>query len=105
MKTASVADVTARFSAFLDESQKEPVIIVCNRKPIAMLVGVQDQDELERLVFASSRRLQQILEKGRKEIRNGRGIPNEEFWKQVDAEQPTKKGKRGRKESADRENV
>jgi prevent-host-death family protein len=97
MKKASVADVKARFSAFLDESQKGPVVVMCQGKPIAVLMGVHDKDELERLVFASSRRLQGILAAGRKEIREGRGIPNEEFWKQVEAEKPGKKRNRAKR--------
>ena len=97
MKKASVADVKARFSAFLNQSQKEPVVVLRNGKPVAVLMGVHDEHELERLVFESSRRLQDILEAGRKEIREGRGIPNEEFWKQVEAEQPKRKRISGNK--------
>jgi prevent-host-death family protein len=98
MKKVSVADAKARFGAFLNESRKGPVVVMSNRKPIAVLVRVHDEDELERLVFASSRRLQEILAAGRQEIREGRGIPNEEFWKQVEAERPRKKrNKRKRK--------
>jgi prevent-host-death family protein len=97
MKKASVSEVKARFSAFLNESQRGPVVVMSNGKPIAVLLGVQDEDEFDRLVFASSRRLQDILAAGRREIREGRGIPNEEFWKQVEAEQPRKKRNRGKK--------
>src|SRR5229473_6072609 len=97
MKKASVADVKARFSAFLSESQKEPVLVLRKGKPVAVLMGVHDEHELERLVFKFSRRLQDILEAGRKEIREGRGIPNEEFWKQVEAEQPRRKRNSGNK--------
>src|SRR5712692_12068748 len=96
MKKASVAQVKARFGEFLNESQKGPVVVMGNGKPIAVLLGVHDEDELERLIFASSRRLQDILAAGRKEIRQGRGIPNDEFWKQVEAEQPRKKRPRGK---------
>lgn len=102
MKKASVADFQTRFRAFLDESQKEPVVVMSNGKPVAILMGVQDEDELERLVFASSRRLQEILAAGRKEIREGRGIPNDEFWKQVDAQPPRAKRTGGKKKPATR---
>jgi prevent-host-death family protein len=84
MKKASVADIKARLGALLNESQEAPVVVMRNGKPIAVLMGVHDEDELERLLFASSRRLQAILAAGRKEIRAGLGIPNEEFWKQLD---------------------
>ena len=95
MKKATEADVKRRFSTFLKESQSGPVVVMRNGKPVAVLMAVHDEDELDRLVFASSPRLQEILKGGRKEIRAGRGIPNEEFWKQVEAEQPkTNTGKK-----------
>jgi prevent-host-death family protein len=75
MKKAAAADVKARFATFLNESNNGPVIITRDGKPIAVLMGVHDEDELDRLIFASSRRLHQILEAGRTEVREGRGIP------------------------------
>ena len=94
MQKATEADVKRRFSTFLKASQSGPVVVMRNGKPVAVLMAVHDEDELDRLVFASSPRLQEILEEGRKEIRDGRGIPNEEFWKQVEAEPA--RGKRSR---------
>ena len=58
MKIASVADVKARLSAYLKESQEGPVIVTRNGKAVAVLLAVTDEDELERLVLrihASSR--------------------------------------------------
>lgn len=100
MKTAAAAHVKAKFSAFLSESNKGPVVITRDGKPIAVLMGVHDEDELDRLIFASSRRLHEILEAGRKEVREGRGIPNEEFWKQVETEPPRPKIKRAKKKAS-----
>jgi prevent-host-death family protein len=97
MKKASVADIKARLVTFLNESQEGPVVVMRNGKPIAVLMGVHDEEELQRLLFASSRRLQAILAAGRKEIREGRGILNEEFWKQVEAEQPRANKNTGKK--------
>src|SRR5580658_3153598 len=98
MKKAALADVKAKFAKFLNESSNGPVVITRDGKAIAVLMGVHDEDELDRLIFASSRRLHEILEAGRKEVREGRGIPNEEFWKQVETERPvTRKSNRGKK--------
>jgi prevent-host-death family protein len=97
MKKATAADVKARFAMFLNESRKGPVIVTRDGNPIAVLMGVHDEDELDRLIFASSRRLHEILEAGRQEVREGRGIPSEEFWKQVETERPaTQTRKRNR---------
>ena len=98
MRKATAADVVkAKFANFLNESRKGPNIVTRDGDAIAVLMGVHDEDELDRLIFASSRQLHEILEAGRKEVREGRGIPNEEFWKQVETEQPvTQKRKRNR---------
>ena len=40
MKKASAAAVQARFSAFLNESQKGPVVVMANGKPIAVLMDL-----------------------------------------------------------------
>lgn len=100
MKTAAAAHVKAKFATFLKESDKGPVVITRDGKPIAVLMGVHDEDELDRLIFASSRRLHEILEAGRQEVREGRGVPNEEFWKQVEGERPTPKKKRGKRKAS-----
>src|SRR5207302_5172871 len=62
MKIASVADVKARLSAFLKESEEGPVIITRNGKAVAVLLAVTDDDELERLVLAHSPKFRAILE-------------------------------------------
>ena len=49
MKVASVAQLKARLSAYLKESQEGPVIVTRNGKPVAALVSVEDEAELERL--------------------------------------------------------
>jgi prevent-host-death family protein len=104
MKKATAADVKARFAAYLDESRKGPVVVTRDGNAIAVLMGVHDEDELDRLVFASSRRLHEILEAGRKEVREGGGIPNEEFWNQVETDGPVvhKTKRKRRKKRASR---
>jgi prevent-host-death family protein len=86
MKIASVAEVKARLSAYLKESQEGPVIVTRNGKPVALLLAVTDEDELERLVLAHSPKFQALLDKSRRQIEETGGIPHEEFWRQVEAE-------------------
>ena len=97
MKIASVADVKAHFSAYLRASEEGPVIITRNGKPAAVLSAVTGEEELERLMMAHSPRVQAILEEARQRIQAGAGIPNEEFWEDVEGAKETKK--RGRKRS------
>ena len=67
MKIASVADIKARLSAYLKESQKGPVIVTRNGRAVAVLLAVTDEDELERLVLAHSPKFQALLEKSRRQ--------------------------------------
>jgi prevent-host-death family protein len=86
MKIASVADVKARLSAYLKETQEGPVIVTRNGKAVAVLLAVTDEDELERLVLAHSPKFQAILDKSRRQIQETGGIPHEQFWQEVEAE-------------------
>jgi prevent-host-death family protein len=86
MKKASIADVKARLSDYIKESQAGPVVVTRNGKPVAVLLAVTDEDELERLVLAHSPKFQAILEKSRRQIEETGGIPHDVFWRQVEAE-------------------
>jgi prevent-host-death family protein len=85
MKIASVAEVKAHFSSFLNASEAGPIVVTRNGKPVAVIVGVHDDDEIERLLMAYSPRLQAILAESRKQIREGDVLSNEEFWAEVKA--------------------
>jgi prevent-host-death family protein len=82
MKIASLAQVKAQFSAYLKDSEHGPVIVTRNGKPVAVLLGVRD-DDVEQLALAHSSHLRKILEAARTEIREGKGIGHDEFWQKV----------------------
>jgi len=86
MKIASVADIKARLSAYLKESQEGPVVVTRNGKAVAVLLAVTDDDELERLVLAHSPKFQALLDKSRRQIEETGGIPHDQFWREVQAE-------------------
>src|SRR5437660_7861413 len=86
MKIASVAEVKARLSAYLKESEKGPVIVTRNGKAVAELLAVTDEEELERLVLAHSPKFQALLDKSRRQIEETGGIPHDVFWREVEAE-------------------
>ncbi len=93
MKIASVAEVKAQFSAYLKQSEEGPVIVTRNGKPVAALLAVRDEEELERLILANSARLRSILEKARAQIRAGEGLGHEELWHEVENERGRKRAK------------
>ena len=84
MKIASVADVKAKLSAYLRGSQEGPVIVTRNGKPVGVLLAVEDEEELERLLLAYSPRLRKILLAARNQIQSTRGISHREFWKEME---------------------
>jgi prevent-host-death family protein len=98
VKIASVADVKARLSAYLKESEAGPVIVTRNGKAVAVLLAVTDEEELERLILAHSPKFQALLNKSRRQIEQTGGIPHEQFWREVAAESRAKNGKHKRGE-------
>jgi hypothetical protein len=65
-------------------------------KPVAVLFRSESEEDVERLLMGYSPKLQSILEAARKRFREGRGIPHDTFWKEVEAEHASKSTKKGR---------
>jgi prevent-host-death family protein len=86
MKIAPVADVKARLSAYLKQTEEGPVVITRNGKAVAVLLAVTDDDELERLVLAHSPQFQALIDKSRRQIEQTGGIPHKQFWREMKAE-------------------
>lgn len=100
MKTASIADIKSHFSAYVKASEEGPVVVTRNGKPVAVLLGMSDEEELERFMMAHSPRLQEILEASRQQIERGEGIPHDEFWADLKSgDEKTKKKKKKKKVS------
>src|SRR6266576_492017 len=89
MKIASVAEIKSQFSSFLKASKTGPVVVTRNGRPVAVIVGVQDEDEIERLLMAYSPHLRAILDRSRQQFEEGNWLSEEEFWTQMKA-QPSK---------------
>ena len=86
MRIAPVAEIKAQLSAFIKASEESPVVVTKNGKPVAVLIGTSDEDEIERLVLAHSKKLRAVLEAAEMRIQATGGIPHDDFWRQVDAE-------------------
>ena len=86
MRIVPVVEVKAKFSAYLEESKSGPVIVTKNGKAVAVLLAVEDEDELERLILAYSPKFQAIMRRGKAQIEAGEALSHEEFWEQVEAE-------------------
>jgi prevent-host-death family protein len=100
MKIAALADVKAHLRAYVEECENEgPIIITHNGKAAALLLAPKDDDDLERLMLAHSRRCQSLLSKSRRSIKAGKGVSHDEFWKTVAQRHRAKRSVRIRKRS------
>jgi prevent-host-death family protein len=97
MKIASVAEVKARLSSYLKASAKGPVVVTRNGKAVAVLVGVEDDEEVERLLLAHSRKLRALLDAADRRIDEGAGIGHDEVWQRVEAADRARKQEGGGK--------
>ena len=79
-----MAEVQARLSSYLEASATGPVVVTRNGKAVAVLVGVQDDEELERLLLAHSRKLRALLDAADQRIDAGAGTSHEEFWRGIE---------------------
>jgi hypothetical protein len=64
------------------------IVVTRHGKPVAVLLSIEDEDELERLVLAYTPKFQGILEAAREQIRETGGISHEEFWQETGDETP-----------------
>jgi prevent-host-death family protein len=86
MRIASVADVKAKFSGYLKASEQGPVVVTKNGKPVAVLLSVTDEDEIERMLLAYSPKFQSIMAAAEQQIREGKGIKHEDFWREIESD-------------------
>jgi prevent-host-death family protein len=84
MKVATQSEIAADFDAYVKAAKNGPIVVTSKGEPVAVLLRSENQDDLERLLMGHSPKLQSILEAARRRFREGRGIPHEAFWKEVE---------------------
>jgi prevent-host-death family protein len=97
MRSATVAQIKTHLTSVLKASEAGPIVVTRNRKPVAVIVGIQDEDEIERLLTAYSPRLRAIVEASRTQIREGDVLSHEDFWKEIEASRAPKRSNGKRK--------
>ena len=68
MKIASLAEVKARFSSYVEECKESPVVVTKNGRPKAVLVAAGNEEELERLILTHAPRFVAILNAAERRI-------------------------------------
>jgi PHD/YefM family antitoxin component YafN of YafNO toxin-antitoxin module len=84
MNMTSIQEVSTQFRSYLEACQEKPVVIAQNEKPVAVLLYVTDEEELERLILSYSPQFQTILNSAKQRIREGQGIGHETFWEEIE---------------------
>lgn len=85
MKIAPLAEVKDRFSAYIDESRESPVVVTRNGRPVAMLIAIEDEDDLDSLLLVHNPRFLQLLEEARQRVRVAGGMPLAEFRRRLES--------------------
>ena len=83
MKFATVAQVKAGLSAYLKEARNGPVVVTKHGKPEAVLIHIDSEEELERVLISHSGVLNDILARSEQAYKEGRTIEHDEFWLKV----------------------
>jgi prevent-host-death family protein len=85
MKIAPVAEVEMYFGTYLKQCQDGPVIVTEeNGRPVAVLISVPEDDDLERLILAYTPRFRRLLDAAERRIQQTGGIRHEDFWQSFD---------------------
>ena len=89
MRIASLAEIKARLSAYVDQARTEgPIVITRNGKAVAVILAPVDDDDLENILLTRSPRFRALLEQSRESYRSGKGLTEEEFWSAVEEDVP-----------------
>jgi prevent-host-death family protein len=86
MNIAPLADVKARFSAYIKQLQTAPVIVTKNGRPVALMMGISDKDDIERIMLAISPKFQAFLDEAERRIQETGGANHDDVWVQVETE-------------------
>jgi len=83
MNTATVSNVRENFENYLEESESSPVFIVEDDQPVAVLLSVSGQDDIERLSLAYNPNFRGLINDADKRIEKTGGIGHDDFWASV----------------------
>ena len=80
MQALSTNDVGSGFGEMLSTIEDEPIQIEQNGKPVAVVLSMEDYQQMEDLKLAM---LKQRVANARKDIENGDTVDGETYFKQV----------------------
>ena len=86
MKTVPLHRATAALTEFVAKRNDQPLVLTKQGKPVAFVLPCADADDVEHFSWAMSPKLRQFIHEASEDIRQGKGIPHDEFWRQLDEE-------------------
>lgn len=86
MKTVALSDVKNDLSKYLRAAEQEEVVITRHGKPAGVLKGFASEDEWFEYRLLNDPRFLKRIQKARKEIRAGKGIPIERLKERAEQE-------------------
>lgn len=67
------------------ESRESPVVVTRNGRPVAMLIAIEEEDDLDSLLLVHNPRFLQLLEEARQRVRATGGVSLAEFRRRLEA--------------------
>jgi antitoxin (DNA-binding transcriptional repressor) of toxin-antitoxin stability system len=84
MQIAPVAEMEMYFGTYLKQCQDGPVIVIEDGRPVAVLISVPEDDDLERLILAYTPRFRRLLDAAEQRIQQTGGVRHEDSWQSFD---------------------
>ena len=90
MKTATVAQVKTRLSAYIDAAKESAIVVTRNGKPVALLTFIRGHDDLDSLLLTHNRKFVRLLAESRERIRAGHYLTTTQFRRELQRRRSTK---------------
>lgn len=84
MKIAPLAEVKDHFSAYIEECKESPVVVTRNGRPVAMLIAIENDADLDSLLLTHNPRFLQLLEEARQRVQITGGMSLAELRRRLD---------------------
>jgi prevent-host-death family protein len=81
MKIAPVAEIKSKFSEYISDSHRETIVITKNGRPTAIMLGVNDDDDLESIIISNSKLIKTKIDNSVAVMKSGRRVSHTKFWK------------------------
>ena len=83
MKIAPLAEVKDRLSAYVDAAKESAIVVTRNRKPVALLTPILDDDDLDTLLLTHDRGFVRLLTQARERVQSGQYLNIKQFWREL----------------------